>query len=104
MIKTPLTARDILSNSSACGAIRNFLTLKREWPFRKKGHTYLGNYFFNDNLCPKPEIDYQALDQPVSRHNTLFKELVSTFDSPDSLLDAQNRLDEIFIKIKTALA
>ena len=102
-LQKPLKARAILSNPSASDAIRKFFSLKIKWPFRKKGHAYLGNYFFNDNLCPKPKPDYAAINQPVSRYHILLEELASEFDTSSSLLSAEDMLEGIFSQITTAL-
>ncbi len=91
--------RILLRNPEAAGAVSEFLDLKLKWPFRKKGHPYPGNYFFNDNLCPKPGIDYEALGVPVSRYDVILEELVSEFDSPWALAGAENRLDELLARI-----
>jgi hypothetical protein len=92
--------RIILQNPATVCAISEFLALKLKWPFRKKGHPYPANYFFNDNLCPKPKIDYQALGASVSRYDVILEELVSDFDSPAALASAENQLDDILARIK----
>lgn len=101
--QTRIEASDILSSRQAKKTIQEFFNLKIKWPFRKKGHSYLGNYFFNDNLYQKPKIDYSSINHPVSRYNTILEELASGFHSKTTLHAAESKLDDIFDQIKKAL-
>lgn len=91
-----LTAAAITENQAAADRVRDFLRLKTDWPFRSPDHAGAVDYFFEDQLYPKPPIPYNALGVPPSRYDTILREMRSVFDSPGSLREAEERLDRLF--------
>ena len=79
--------------------IVEFFRLKISWPFRSEKRAYISNYYFNDNICPKPEIDYAALNVPVPAYHLLFQELASEFNSINALKSAEKLLDSLLGRI-----
>jgi len=70
------------------------LTLKVRWQYRAEDRSW-ANYMFNEPLYPKPLIDYEKLTAPMSRFDSLFRELHSHFPSPADLMAAENYLDRL---------
>ena len=100
----PLTAAVIQAHPAACGAILEFLELKLNWPYRHAGCRGPGNYFFNDGLYPRPEIDYARLGVPSSRHDAILRELSSAFSRPEELRRAEGLIEDMLERILRALA
>lgn len=78
---------------------RNLLELKITWPFQKNPVTDRVNYFFKDNLYAKPAVHYGDAAVSGSRHDEIFKNLVSTFDTADQLQQAETMIDNLIEEI-----
>lgn len=95
----PLRADDLSAHPSTREAIREFLSLKLNWPFRAPDAKGPGNYFFNDGRHPKPKIDYARLGTPPSRLDPILGELSSAFDRAAALNEAEAVIENIFARI-----
>ena len=78
---------------------RNLLELKITWPFQKNPVTDRVNYFFKDNLYAKPAVHYADAAVSGSRHEEIFKNLVTTFDTADQLQQAETMIDNLIDEI-----
>ncbi|MCP4351822.1 MAG: hypothetical protein GY795_40690 [Desulfobacterales bacterium] len=90
-----ITKEDFSWNGKSADIVREFLSLKIDWPFRAS-NTILCNYFFGDKLYPKPLFNYKAIGSSVSKYDVILQELVSSFDSAEELHWAENILDQLF--------
>ncbi|MFP3981296.1 MAG: hypothetical protein ACLFUY_07875 [Desulfobacterales bacterium] len=72
--------------------------LKISWPYTADNRP-LVNYFFNDGLYPKPQVDYSAAGSTGSRYDAIFRELHSLFASEAELLAAEQLLDGLFAEL-----
>lgn len=62
--------------------------LKVNWPFADPSLP-LANYFFNDDLYPRPQVDYSRTGKPGSGYDSVFREMGSVFESEAELLRAE---------------
>lgn len=69
--------------------------LKVNWPFADPSLP-LANYFFNDDLYPRPQVDYSRTGKTGSGYDAIFRELGSVFESEAELLRAEEIINEIF--------
>lgn len=76
--------------------------LKISWPCAA-ANSPLANYFFNDGLYPKPQVDYSAAGGTGSRYDVIFRELHSVFASEAELLAAERFLDRLFEQLAATL-
>ena len=95
-IKQPVTLKLCLSTPALKQGIVEFFRIKLDWPFRPRQHIYKSNYYFNDNLYPKPEIDYGALNRAPSSHDLVLTEMTSEFKTAEDLTAAERLLDNLF--------
>jgi hypothetical protein len=99
-----LSATDVLSHAHSRQAILEFLMLKLNWPYRRPDGKGPGNYFFNDDLHPKPLVDYARLGVTPSALDPILRELSSGFDLPSALHEAEvlirNLLDRVLRPIE----
>ncbi|GBC59843.1 hypothetical protein DENIS_0784 [Desulfonema ishimotonii] len=95
----PLQQADITEVPMRVKAVREFLNLKSDWPFRPATSPAPSNYFFEDRLYPRPPVRYPTANQPPSRYDILFRELESVFESPDELRRAENLMDRLFDRL-----
>ena len=102
-LNRPVTSRDFKYNPGALKGVRNFLYLKDNWPFRPNPHTGPCNYFFNDRKYQKSPVTYHLPDASRSRYDFIFKELVSAFDSKESLQNAESAIHSILENISQAI-
>ncbi|MBS3754301.1 MAG: hypothetical protein KGY56_01215 [Desulfobacterales bacterium] len=72
--------------------------LKISWPYAAD-NSPLANYFFNDELYPKPQVDYSAAGSTGSRYDAIFRELHSVFASKAELSAAEQLLDGLFAEL-----
>ncbi len=93
-----VTKEDFSRNRKSADIIREFLSLKLDWPFRSSD-TILCNYFFGDKLYPKPLLNYKAIGSYVSKYDVILQELVSSFDSAEELHWAESILDQLFDRL-----
>lgn len=98
-LEKPIRKEDIIGNQRRMETVRDFFALKLDWPFRSRPGTGLCNYFFEDQLYPKPPLNYEAIGTLPSRYDTILRELLSSFDSPDELHRAEALLDRIFARL-----
>ncbi len=97
-LRRPLRKQDFFRNEKSAGIVREFLSLKLDWPFRSQD-TILCNYFFKDQLYPKLPVNYKAIGRSASKYGTILQELVSYFDSADELHWAESLLDHLFERL-----
>lgn len=93
-ISRPLKKTDIFENDIALESLRELLTLKLRWPFRKAGQG-ICNYFFEDQIYSKPRVNYKALGAEPSDYDILLQEMVSVFDSAEELRQAEKLLESL---------
>jgi len=99
-LEQPLKKEDILNHKERIKIVKEFLRLKSDWRFRSH-NTHVGNYFFEDNLYPKPEIDYPVIGYSGSglQYNIIFQELCSVFKSSEELHEAEMLLNRLFERL-----
>jgi hypothetical protein len=102
-LRRPLTAADIQARPAAGRAVLEFLELKLNWPYRYAGWRGPGNYFFNDGLYPKPEIDYARLGVSSSHHDAILHELSSAFNQSSELAQAEALIEDLLKRILVTL-
>lgn len=76
--------------------------LKVNWPFSASGLP-LANYFFNDYLYSRQQVDYSDTGRTSSGYDAIFRELGSVFESEAQLVQAERIMDKIFDDICAAL-
>ncbi len=76
--------------------------LKVSWPF-SAAELPLANYFFNDDLYSRQQVDYSPTGRNGSGYDAIFRELGSVFESETQLVQAEQILDEIFDNLCAAL-
>ena len=94
--RQPLSSTLVAGHPEMRKAVIDFFRLKIDWPFRPKGRTYRANYYFNDNIYPKPPVIYPFPGTHKSRYDFFFQELVSEFHSPEETESAESLLDNLF--------
>jgi len=72
-------------------AWHRLFSLKTDWPYARSERP-LAVYFFNDDLYPKPPVDYCRTGRNGSRLDTVFRELHSVFPSAAALSDAEKKI------------
>jgi hypothetical protein len=92
-IGIPMDAASVSAGPQLAQSFRRLFQLKVNWPFKDKHHEYIGNYFFNDGLCPRPPINYGATGTTCSPYDAIFQELVSVFSTRKELKAAEKMLD-----------
>jgi len=93
----PLEKADIFKNHIALESLREFLTLKLRWHFRKAQGVC--NYFFEDQIYSKPRVNYKALGAEISGYDILLQEMVSVFESADELHQAEEILETMLDRL-----
>ncbi len=93
-INRHLKKADIFENDIALESLREVLTLKLRWPFRK-ARQGICNYFFEDQIYSKPRVNYKALGAEPSDYDILLHEMVSVFDSAEELHQAEKLLESL---------
>ncbi len=88
-----ITPWDFKDNPKGIKAVRDVLYLKVNWPFRSENDQGLCHYFFKDRKYQKPPVAYRNCDIFLSRYHKIFQELISSFDSADSLNQAESIID-----------
>ena len=94
-----LSMADILAQANSRQAVLEFLTLKQNWPYRVPDGKGPANYFFNDDLYPKPPVDYVRLGVTPSALDPILRELSSAFDLPAALHRAETLMESLFDRI-----
>jgi len=84
-------------------AVRAFFNLKISWPYRHHPCNGLSNYFFEDNLYPKPSVDYGIAGRRGSRYDVILRALGSCFFSASQLREAEVLIDGIIGTLATAI-
>jgi hypothetical protein len=98
-LSRPLITIDVLTRAHSRQAVLDFLMIKLNWPYRAPGAKGPGNYFFNDDLHPKPLIDYSQLGAAPSRLDPILRELTSAFDQPADLHRAEEQIESLLDRI-----
>ena len=98
-LQRPIDWIDIRQNSACRKAVSEILMLKSRWPFRSSADNGLCHYFFSSPVLPRPMVDYAIVGKKTSKYDILFRELVSSFDSPADLEEAERYLDGLFDRI-----
>ena len=91
----PVTADQVLENNKRSDAVRELFKLKVHWPFRPFPDPGPCNYFFEDRRYPKPAVKYNPSLKTPSRYDAIFRELVSSFNSPSELKHAEHLVRKI---------
>jgi hypothetical protein len=81
---------------------KQLFSLKLAWPYASK-KCLPGNYFFNDNLYPKADVDYSKTSKSSSYYDIIFRQLDSVFYSQKDLSNAEQILGSLFEDIANAL-
>jgi hypothetical protein len=92
-IYRPVVKEDIMNHADCLYAVRAFFHLKNTWPYRDTSSNYLGNYFFKDNLYPRPAVNYESTGKETSRYDVIFRALGSQFLAARQLKEAEDILD-----------
>ncbi len=90
-----LTPEVILNHPHRRSAVRSFLKLKINRPFRTDETNHPCNYFFEDQLYPRTGTPYDQLDCRPSRYDRILRELNSAIASKAALYEAEKELDDI---------
>jgi hypothetical protein len=98
-LNRPLSTVEVLPHADSRQAVREFLALKLDWPHRLPGAKGPGNYFFNDDLYPKPAVDYARLGAAPSALDPILHELSSGFSRPEDLYQAESRIERLLDRI-----
>lgn len=98
-----VTISDFSLNNGARVALRKFTDLKSHWPFRRHDAPGPCNFFFENDLYPRPDIFRSSPDIPLSAYEIIFKELDSGFSSEHELAAAEEILDTLFFEAEQAI-
>lgn len=102
-IARPVTVTDFSENPVVRELFREFAGLKLDWPFRRENAPGPCNHVFDNGEYPRPDVERVDPKIPLSRYETFFRELDSSFKTPDELLVAQTRLDDLFSRLESVL-
>lgn len=103
-LNQPITKEDIIENDNCFEAVRQFLDLKLHWPFRVRTSIGLSNYFFKNQLYPKPPVNYETIGETTSMYDTIFREFVSSFGSVNELHKAEDLVEGIIERISSGIS
>jgi hypothetical protein len=81
---------------------KQLFSLKLTWPYASTS-CLPANYFFNDNLYPKADVDYSKTSKSSSYYDIIFRQLDSVFYSQKDLSTAEQILGSLFEHIVNAL-
>ncbi|MFO7965113.1 MAG: hypothetical protein R6U50_14410 [Desulfobacterales bacterium] len=98
-IDAPLDDERFAAKPHMLKSLHRLFELKLQWPFRNPDDRFIGCYFFNDDLCPRPRIHFEPIGGAGSPYEAIFQELVSTFNSIKELHAAERMLDRLFSDI-----
>lgn len=98
-----ISRADFMPDSEAATLFRELASLKIVWPHRRNGAPGPCHYLFENGEYDRPEIQREDPDIPLSRYETIFRELDSQFDSPEDMRCAEGRLDLFFENLMAAL-
>lgn len=98
-----LTAADILSGEERRHMLGRVFRLKANWSFRRRPDPGPCHYVFDDGLYPKPEVGYPPLTAKSSAYDSLLKELLSAFDTPAALEQAERMLADMIDRLARAI-
>lgn len=84
-------------------ALDRLLALKLTWPHRPPEADSPCHHFFFDVSYAKPLIDYRRLGVASSPFNPILRELISAFDSVETLRRAEQRIDQAIAGVVAAL-
>lgn len=100
---TILDPETALNRPDFVRAVNCFFALKTTWPHRPSPFNRLGNYFFKDNLYPRPELDYQALKMPVPAVDPVLRSLGTRCSTRTEAETAIETIDAIIRRAADAL-
>jgi hypothetical protein len=100
----PVTVNLFSQAGPASQCLKELLRIKCGWPFRPPGRMTGCHFFFNDKDYPKPVIDYDRLAMPVSRYDTILRELVSEFKFQDQVRSAEQLVSNKITALVRVLA
>lgn len=95
--------KEDIIDQACLDAVRAFFDLKIRWPYRKHPCNGLTSYFFEDNLYPKPTVDYGIAGRRGSRHDGILRALGTHFSSASQLGEAEVFIDGIVDTLATAI-
>ncbi len=98
-----ITVSDYLQNFEAMDAFRKFAELKCKWPYRRKDSPGPCNFFLENGLYPRPDVFYSTSDLQPSSYEKILRELDSGFSSQQEIAEADQLLDDLFLKTERAL-
>jgi hypothetical protein len=98
-----LVVSDYAANIEAADALREFVELKFQWPYRRDDFPGPCNYFFENGLYPRPGVFRKTQDIGLSSYENILKELDTSFSSAKEIAAADKLLDELFLKTERAL-
>ncbi len=103
MLSRPLAPTLFEENPHAMQRLVELLRLKIDWPHRPPEADTPCHHFFLDAGYEKPAIDYAALGVPASTLDEILIELVSAFNKPEELTDAETRIEMALASVTAAL-
>jgi hypothetical protein len=97
-----VTVSDYSHNFLATNALREFAKLKPEWPFRRNDAPGPCNFFFENGLYPRPAVFRATPDIRLSAYENILRELDSGFSSTEEIEEADQLLNDFFLKAERA--
>ena len=97
----PLAVDDLSQNDRYPDIVKKLLSLKQSWPHRRRPDPGPCNYFFNDQRYRKPPVDYVNVGGS-SPYNDIFRELNASFDSPGSLKEGEDYIQDLIDELVRA--
>ncbi|GAB6096985.1 hypothetical protein JCM14469_32390 [Desulfatiferula olefinivorans] len=85
-------------------AVNDFFELKITWPHRPAPFNRLGNYFFKDDLYPRPVLDYQTLGLSVPAVDAILRSLHTACNTRTEAKRAINIIETIIERAAFALS
>ena len=98
-----VTLSDYFQNFLATNALREFVKLKSEWPFRRNDAPSPCNFFFENGLYPRPAVFRATPDIRLSAYENILRELDSGFSSAEEIEAADQLLNDIFLNAARTL-
>ncbi len=99
----PLTVSDYIQNIGAMDAFREFAELKCKWPYRRKDCPGPCNFFLENGLYPRPDVFYTTSNLLPSSYEKILRELDTGFSSEKDIAEAEQLLDDLFLKTEQAI-
>ena len=103
-LKRPVDGRDLERSPLAAAAIRHFLAIKTDWPFRDPERGRPANFFFNKKEYQPPAIDLTRLGVSESQWSPVLAALWSVLPDLFALREAESLLDGMADELARALS